>query len=1381
MSRILMKISNLYGQQLRMKQLFFQYFLFVTSLVHAQSKVDSLKVKFGMEKADSIKTTIVHERNGKNDLGFFSVQNFSHEDSEGHHQNWFITQDKNGFIYAANGKGILEYDGVSWRLISSPGLHAVRTVLVDQKNVKWVGADRDLGYLEPDSLGFLQFKSLKDKIPPLHPLTGNVWLISPDRDRILFATENTIYSWMDNQFRIILCPGEIHRRYQVNGDVYFRISDKGMYRLNGDALQLIRDGKQFQHLRVDVALPYKNRSVLFASREAGLFVYNGATITKLENEVDDYVKENNLYAGLILSDSSYAFATLRGGVILMDKYGKKIREITTKDGILNNQVYGVAQDNRNALWLALQTGISQIEPYLPYTFYDKKSGLEGTVSAMARHKGTLYIGTYDGLFAQEPPSGIHPAKFRRVEGIQNGCFSLLSLGEDLMATSADGIFLISNGKVIEIEKLGVCRTLLRWKKDPDRIFVGHRGGLSTIYFKNGQWQHEKDFEAVDGDIRSIVENDHGALWLGTTLHKIIKIEFSGLNNGNKQLNLDDIVVNYYDDQHGLPKETNSVYLIDGELLVNTDGADGSLFKFEPRLGKFSKKTQFGKKFGLDSLSVYPVGYQNDSDYILLASTPIGGKSYRFSATRNSRSGSYTVRRIYDDRFRSTTENPVYWDHKDLLWFGGEQVTRYDLNTSINAQPLFRTYVRKVTLGQDSAIYGGDASTFFKPVLNYSTDVLRFEFAAPGFMGKGTNKYQYRLVGFDNRWSDLTKETRKDYTNLPEGEYQFLARAQNIYGDLSTTDVFNFEILAPWYRTWWAYVSCIVLFVGFLFVALQLRARQLKSEKKALELLVAERTNEIRSQTNQLKIQAEKLQELDQTKSRFFANISHEFRTPLTLISGCLEDLTKNAGENENQVRISIMQKNTTRLRQLIEQLLDLSKLESGKLKLNVAPMNPGNFLRAITSSFSSWAAQKQITLAVDLPEQHVLAYIDEDVLEKIINNLLSNAIKFTPQQGSVSLSSQWNEDELTVYVKDTGPGIPASKINQIFERFYQIDDSNTRSQEGSGIGLALVKELVSLHHGQITVESQPGAGTSFKLTIPIHEKYYSSTEIGFVQKNRISSGLAGFNKSTPVETYSEFIDGSSESPIILVVEDNIDLGQYIGDHLPDCGIILAVNGKDGLNKAIHHVPDLIISDVMMPEMDGVELCKKIKEEEKTSHIPVILLTAKADIESRLEGLETGADDYMTKPFNARELQTRVKNLIHQREKLIARFSRTVILKPKEIAITSPDEIFLEKVMVIIENHLGNSEFSVDDFQKEIGMSRMQLHRKLKALTGHSAGEFMRIQRLIRASEMLSKTDDNISEVCYQTGFTSLSYFAKCFKKQFGTTPKDYASTHSQVR
>jgi signal transduction histidine kinase/DNA-binding response OmpR family regulator/ligand-binding sensor domain-containing protein len=1360
-----------------MKRLFFLYLLLVHPCVSAQSKEDGDAFVPGTVDVHSTKHESHQEYGVRDELGLFPFENFTHEDSKGHQQNWFITQDRNGFIYSANGNGVLEFDGVSWRLISKPGLHAVRTVVSDNRNVKWVGADRDLGYLEPDSLGFLQYKSLKDQIPASHPLTGNVWQIFPDHDGVLFVTETKIYRWTGNEFRIVPRPGEIHREYQVNDNVYFRITGKGMYRLGLDSLQLIPDGRVFQDLRVDVALPFKKKSILFASRDAGLFVYDGVNATKWNNEVDSYLKEHILYAGQLLSDSSYAFATMTGGVIMMDKYGNCKRLITDGEGILNNQVYGLKQDDHKALWLALQTGISKVEPFMPYTFFDDKSGLEGTISTILRHKGTLYVGTYNGLFALKPRSGINKAEFHRLEEIKNGCFSLLSVGKDLLAATANGVFLITDGKVIEVKNVPACRLLFRGHRDPNRIFVGHRSGLSTIYLNDGKWQAEKDFEGVNADLRSISENDQGELWLGTTLHNIIRIRFPALNPGDK---LGETTIENYGEEQGLPKETNSVFIIDNELFVSTNSEDALLFKFDPALAKFSRETKFGRRFGIDSLEVYPLGYQKDGDHILLASRARGGKSIRFSASPAGKSGSFNVARIYDERFRRAIENIFYWEKDSLLWIGEESLTRYDISIPIERQRNFKTFVRRVMLGQDSIVYGGEPSVFFKPIFRYSNNRVRFEFAAPGLTGKETKLYQFQLVGLDNEWSDWTTETWKDYTNLSEGDYQFVVRAKNSYGQLSISGGFNFVILPPWYRTWWAYILYAISFIGFFSLISQVRARKLKSEKKALALSVAERTEEIRSQANQLKVQAEKLQELDQAKSRFFANISHEFRTPLTLISGCLEDLARSSAEDKDRMRIRVMQKNSERLRQLIEQLLDLSKLENGKLRLNVRPVSPGNFLKAMISSFSSWAEQKSISLSVDLSENPITAYMDEDIMEKVVENLLSNAVKFTPFGGRVTFTGHWTNEDLTIGISDNGPGIPPEKIHRIFERFYQVDDYSTRRHEGSGIGLALVKELVSLHHGRISVESQPGDGTVFRFTIPINESSYSAHEFGSGSDEN-EKPLIRRRANMPTEIYREQEELLREPSIVLVVEDNVDLSHYIGDHLPGCSILLAGNGADGFNKAVENVPDLIISDVMMPEMDGVEFCKKIKEQEATSHIPVILLTAKADIESRLEGLETGADDYMTKPFDARELQLRVKNLIIQREKLKERFSRTVILKPKDIAITPGDEIFLNKVMVIVENHLGDSEFSVDDFQKEIGMSRMQLHRKLTALTGHSAMEFIRIQRLIRASELLSKTASSISDVCYLTGFTSLSYFAKCFKKQFGTAPKEYSAAHLQRR
>ncbi|MGI9544675.1 MAG: hypothetical protein ACR2MX_15540, partial [Cyclobacteriaceae bacterium] len=653
---------------------------------------------------------------GQNEQGYYPIKNYTHEEYNGHHQNWFITQDKNSYIYAGNGNGVLEFDGSSWRLISSPGLQAVRTVVVDDNNVKWVGADRELGYLEPDSLGFLQFRSLKDKIPSSHPLTANIWQIFPEQERILFFTDNMIYSWKDNRFQIIPHPGPIYREYQVNGEVYVKIAEQGMFKVDGDSLQLIPNGEQLKNERVVVAMPYDQGSVLFASRENGLFVYDGSTIRSLKSEVAEYFKVNNLYAGQQLTDSTYAFATLRAGVLIIDKHGRRIKEITANDGTLNDQVHGMVIDDQNALWLALQTGISRVEPHLPYQIFDKKSGLEGTVSSITRHKGKLYVGTYDGLYELKPELGVQPAKFHRIEAIQSGCFSLLSLEENLLAATANGVFSITDKEVVPINNLSGTRALYRSKRDSNRIYIGHMHGLSTIYFKNNQWQIEKDLNQIKEDIFSITASDEGTLWLGTSLHMVIKIEFPELYDGIQNLDFDRLEVSRYD--QGLPKGTTNVWLIDEKLFVTTSAPNSPIFKLDSGSDKFSPAPHFGKKFGLDSLYVYPIAYQNGGQYILLESKPIEGKRIRFSAIKHTKH-SYSVRRLYDETFRSTTENHLFWDDQDQLWIGGEMITKYDLNVNFNFERPFKTYVRKVTVGQDSIIFGGHQSARIKPVLDYS--------------------------------------------------------------------------------------------------------------------------------------------------------------------------------------------------------------------------------------------------------------------------------------------------------------------------------------------------------------------------------------------------------------------------------------------------------------------------------------------------------------------------------------------------------------------------------------------------------------------------------------------------------------------------------------
>jgi len=540
----------------------------------------------------------------------------------------------------------------------------------------------------------------------------------------------------------------------------------------------------------------------------------------------------------------------------------------------------------------------------------------------------------------------------------------------------------------------------------------------------------------------------------------------------------------------------------------------------------------------------------------------------------------------------------------------------------------------------------------------------------------------------------------------------------------------------------------------------------------------------------------RLKELNLTKSRFFANISHEFRTPLTLLLGPLEKLMSSSTQ-ENTDMIGMMHRNATRLLFLDNQLLDLSKLEAGKLSLKVSRSDITQALKGMVMSFQSFAEKKKINFKYLFPDQEIQAFFDHDKLEKIVYNLLSNALKFTPEKGQVMFELSFFSNKkkkklptrfrkitgqiICITVTDTGPGIAKEDLSHIFDRFYQVDSRHNRNSEGTGLGLSLSKELVELHHGKISVGSELGKGSNFKIYLPIDKKAFETNEIVDDKEetsdlSTLAINLQNQEKIKTPETDKDTVAELSEEDIlqILLVEDNPDMRLYIRDCFNEqFNILEAADGKSGFETATNEIPDIIISDLMMPKMDGIELCNKLKTDERTSHIPVILLTALSSVDDRIRGLETGADDYIAKPFNREELVTRVNNLTDQRRLLRERFGKEVKIQAKDIAVTSADEKFLNKLISYIENNLANPDMNVDSLIEEINLSRSQLHRKLKALTGLSATEFIRTIRLKRAAQLLEQHHGTIAETVYAVGFNSLSYFSKCFQKQFNMTPKEY--------
>lgn len=664
------------------------------------------------------------------------------------------------------------------------------------------------------------------------------------------------------------------------------------------------------------------------------------------------------------------------------------------------------------------------------------------------------------------------------------------------------------------------------------------------------------------------------------------------------------------------------------------------------------------------------------------------------------------------------------------------------------------------------------TTVDKLELKHTHYILEIEFSAMDMSFPEKNHYKYKLKGFNDTWVETDWRNRKaTYTNLNPGTYTFMVVASNRDGVMSD-HVASIDIVvlpAPW-RTWWAYSIYGLIIFGILYVSRRsilkeerlkasLRIEQVELEKKQMELI--------------------KAQEVDKLKSSFFTNISHEFRTPLTLIQGPVQQLLeKFADDPKIKQSLQLVQNNVDLLLKLINQLLELSRLESGNLTIDHTKTDLNAFIRSAVNFFNSSARQKNLSISVDLPSVPYTINVDNGKLETILINLLGNAMKFTPDNGKISLKAWFEGDiamaagktsTLCVSVTDTGIGIPEDKQALIFDRFYQV--SETHSQIGTGIGLALVRELTEVLKGSIEVRSKLGEGSVFALKIPV-QVLGSGSETPSELITQVNNDLSGI-ESNGVH------DNQFKVSKILVVEDNHDLRQFIISSFDGAYHCLeASTGTEGLDKAIHEIPELIISDIMMPEMDGIAMSAKIKRDLRTCHIPILFLTARATEKSKLEGLEVGAEDYLTKPFNKQELVLKVRNIIAARERIREKLRLELLKEAPSVIAQSADEQFLIKVKEVIHQRLNDPQLGVETLCLDVGMSRTQLYRKINALTGFGVNELIRTFRLKRAAQLLNQHWGSVSDIAYEVGFSNLSYFSKCFKEEFGTLPSEYGHTNT---
>jgi len=1294
--------------------------------------------------------------NHYNNIGQPFIKFFSPKEYNASYQNWCVNQDKRGIIYFGNTDGILEYDGNSWRLIKTHNNSIVRSLCVDDNGKIYVAASSDFGYLAPDSVGQLQFVSLLKFLDKPYHEFGDVWDVVSSSQGVFYKTRDKIFRWNGSKIDVI-DSARAFRLYKVNDEVFTRDRGRGLLRIEGNSLKLVPDGEKFASIGIYDMLPLGNK-ILITTNNQGLFLYDGYTFSAFKTEADTFLTKSLIYNACKLDDGRIAFATMRGGVSVIDKDGRLLKIINTKNGLSSDVVYDVFPDKQGGLWLAMNEGISRIEISSPFSLITKNNTGNAYLSSLYRFNNKLYATNSFGLFCFDTST----SSFQPIGNITSGGQNFIQVDNSLLAATNTVIYKIDKNNLPKRLYDFEAPVLYQSALDSNIIYVMYRIGLAILKYNKGDFKLLKDTSIIGDEVASLTEDNDGSLWIKTFYEGVVHIK-SNSKNLFSMSNTSKLEIERYNGQNGLPGNKCNIISIDDKTLFATDKG---LLRFDPESKRFITDFTLGKFFADSSHFISQVEKDRNDDLWIFVESKQGNEIGK-AVKQNDGTYRWRTEPVFG-RLDLTRLFTIYFDHdshknKDYLWVSTDEgLIRCDTDLKQNYIENFSTFIRSVTINQNLLIYNGNAIGSIKnqSEISFENNDILFRFAALSFDKSESNQYQYFLEGNDDDWSQWSLEQTKEYTNLSGGKYTFHVRSKNVYGITGKEDTFAFKILPPWYFSWWSYVLYAFIFLGILY---QIRRMELKrlNKKHALQLEI---------------VGYKKLKELDQLKSQFFANISHEFRTPLTLILGQIDSVMSSNIAVKEKGKLQVADRNANRLLTLINQLLDLSKLEAGSMDLKAEQHNIVSFLKSLFYSFESLAESQKITLKFEAEYQNIPVEFDPDKMEKVFYNLISNALKFTSVNDEIQVSVNVINTFVEIRIKDTGVGIPADRLQHIFDRFYQIDASSTREHEGTGIGLALTKELVELHKGNISVKSNEGEGSEFIIKLPLGDFDLEKENLIQIPED----DAARVNNYTEIELKETNPESnirhqlSSDRKIIQIIEDNPDVRAYIKEQIEnDYCVIESSNGEEGIAKAESEIPDLIITDVMMPQMNGYEFSKRIRNDEKTSHIPIIMLTAKAALDDKIEGLETGIDAYITKPFSSKELKVRIKNLIYQREMMKKRFSKSTVIKPSEVSAVSADQTFLEKTIKTIENHFENEHFGVENLADEMNMSTSQLSRKLNALIDQPAGQLIRSLRLQRAADLLKNNAGSIAEICYKTGFNDQAYFSRVFKKQFGCSPSEY--------
>jgi signal transduction histidine kinase/ligand-binding sensor domain-containing protein/AraC-like DNA-binding protein len=1292
-----------------------------------------------------------------------------------------VIQDKMGYLWISTWGGIERYDGYSFTSFKHDPVDSTsfantfaQTLYEDKAGYIWVGTWRGLEKFDRNTGAFTHFTP--HPFGPGTEWSNHVLSIYEDKFGILWIGTQDGLNILDRSTGKFQCfrydsadPGSISHN-SINA--FYEDKAGSLWIGTGGGLdKLDRKSGRFLHYWHDSesrngfiknrttsqywikSIHEDNSGILWLGTNGGLVELNPEnrkSIIYFHDPKNQRSLSHNNIITLCQDPSGTLWVGTENG---LDAFNKKTKEFINyfhdeknPGSLSSGSINSILWERSGTLWISTPTGINKLNwAKQPFTKYAHQN----IVSDLKEYDGMIWVATLNGWEKFNPKT----EQFIPVSFGKNYLVGIDDIGDQWLNTYQGGIYKRDNHGIITHFYNPSPSDPPIWVsciyKSPEGIaWIGTSN--SGLYFIDPVSNRFTLFKKLKVYINFVYEDSFGSLWIGTVM--------GGLLCYNRDRNK----LKEYISDPKYPKSISGNTILD----VHMDkkgflwfGTNIGLNKYDRSTDKF---TYFTERNGLPSNAVFTILEDDHGFFWLSTRKGISKFDPETNSFRNYDVSYGLPNNGFSDIRGCKTENGE-------MYFGGNGLIRFhpdSISQNHYIPPVEITSFRKF---DKPAAFGKEIH------LPYSDNFLSFEFVALSFVSSERNQYAYKMEGLDKDWVYSGTRRFASYPNLEPGVYTFKVKGSNNDGVWNEKGAFIKIIISPpWWRTWLAYLSYFGL-IAFALYGLR------RYELNRISLKNRVRLNEI--------ILKEK-EETEKMKSRFFANISHEFRTPLTLIQGPVENIISTSYDEKILKDARLIKRNSSRLLQLINQLLDLSKLEAGKLKLEASEGNIVSFVKGIALSFESLFESKDITLKFQANKEAVELYFDREKMMKIITNIISNAFKFTPEEGKITISvNKTNKTDkpgtVEIKIRDTGIGISQEEIPKLFDRFYQVDSSFTKEYEGAGIGLALTKELVELHYGSISVESKPSDTTSegwteFTVELPLGHDHLRAHEIISTEEKDANFKLQVNEKNhliSDTATVESNIDPEVDKNIILIVEDNYDMREYIKDSLTEEYLVEeAVNGEQGVRKAEKIIPDLIIADVMMPRMDGNELVRFVKNNEKTSHIPVILLTARSEHDDKIGGLETGADDYLTKPFDIKELQVRIKNLIMIRKRLQDKFSKMEYRPPdrnvqsKEKILSSIDEKFMSKVTEIIEKHISEEEFSIEEFGKDLGMSRMQVHRKLKALTGKSAGRYIRSVKLERGRKLIEEKKGNISEIAYSLGFTSPAYFTRCFREEFGYPP-----------